>query len=573
MLAALAVSMAQLLLLLSSTEATVASMAQPKTMATTITTAAAAATPVTPEEGEDYSHFAELLATVMVSREGGIDEAMGAVPVLHDMAHATIVALTSLAEAEAAEESDRRRGGGGGGSVGSSGIGSNGGAPSSSAAFDVDSWPGLSASQASKLASRYYAADAGASSSALSSFSPSSASASPVAASAPSAFSPLLADVENTNEHKTNLLQSVAESVKTGNKSIDPLYLAGERLGARINSTLERKASAAAPSLAPSSTVKSLPATLERAAAQKLKDLGDALRAREDESRADAATRAAEDAFVDELNSKLSAFDVELSKNKAAASVQEPARYANAAAAIQRAITGTTLSIKGVNFAPCLISASIRGANVGVTGVVSFFFFFSISSPRGSKGSWGVGNDRRTIKNTKQKTEHRRQRPRRLGDAGVRVGARREFEPDPPLSPECRSFGAGDYVVAPVRFRRERSEGGRGGLGENGRKREREKRKLEKGTGKKMARSPRRLYSRFFFIARRRSSASLSLSLSLDSNSRCAHDAALLCSVAFCLSLSHRFVFFLCSFSLRFPSLSSSSAPLPVTLPPRQRTE
>lgn len=375
-LAALVVSMAQLLLLLSSTEATVASMAQPKTMATTITTAAAAATPVTPEEGEDYSHFAELLATVMVVREGGIDEAMGAVPVLHDMAHATIVALTSLAEAEAAEESDRRRGGGGGGSVGSSGIGSNGGAPSSSAAFDVDSWPGLSASQASKLASRYYAADAGASSSALSSFSPSSASASPVAASAPSAFSPLLADVENTNEHKTNLLQSVAESVKTGNKSIDPLYLAGERLGARINSTLERKASAAAPSLAPSSTVKSLPATLEIAAAQKLKDLGDALRAREDESRADAATRAAEDAFVDELNSKLSAFDVELSKNKAAASVQEPARYANAAAAIQRAITGTTLSIKGVNFAPCLISASIRGANVGVTGVVSFFFFF-----------------------------------------------------------------------------------------------------------------------------------------------------------------------------------------------------
>ena len=378
MLAALAVSMAQLLLLLSSTEATVASMAQPKTMATMITTAAAAAaTPVTPEEGEDYSHFAELLATIMVVREGGIDEAMGAVPVLHDMAHATIVALTSLAEAEA-EESDRRRGGGGG-SVGSSGIGSNGGAPSSSAAFDVDSWPGLSASQALKLASRYYAADAGASSSALSSFSPSSASASPVAASAPSAFSPLLADVENTNEHKTNLLQSVAESFKTGNKSIDPLYLAGERLGARINSTLERKASAAAaaaPSLAPSSTVKSLPATLERAAAQKLKDLGDALRAREDESRADALTRAAEDAFVDELNSKLSAFDVELSKNKAAASVQEPARYANAAAAIQRAITGTTLSIKGVNFAPCLISASIRGANVGVTGVVSFFFFF-----------------------------------------------------------------------------------------------------------------------------------------------------------------------------------------------------
>ena len=379
-LAALAVSMAQLLLL-SPTEAMVASMAQPKTMAPTTTTTAAApaapATPVTPEEGEDYSHFAELLATVMVVREGGIDEAMGAVPVLHDMAHATIVALTSLAEAEA-EESDRRRGGGGG-SIGSSGIGSNGGAPSSSAAFDVDSWPGLSASQASKLASRYYAADAGASSSALSSFSPSSASASPVAASAPSAFSPLLADVENTNEHKTNLLQSITESVKTGNKSIDPLYLAGERLGARINSTLERKASAAAaaaPSLAPSSTVESLPATLERAAAQKLKDLGDALRAKEDESRADAATRAAEDAFVDELNSKLSAFDVELSKNKAAASVQEPARYANAAAAIQRAITGTTLSIKGVNFAPCLISASIRGANVGVTGVVSFFFFF-----------------------------------------------------------------------------------------------------------------------------------------------------------------------------------------------------
>ena len=117
-----------------------------------------------------------------------------------------------------------------------------------------------------------------------------------------------------------------------------------------------------------------------------------------------------------------------------------------------------------------------------------------------------------------------------------------------------------------------RGERGGGGDWERTGGREREKRKLEKETGKKMARSPRRLSSRFFFIARRRSSASLSLSLSLslsfDSNSRCAHDAALLCSVAFCLSLSHRFVFFLCSFSLRFPSLSSSSAPLPVTLPP-----
>ncbi len=423
MLAGLAVSMAQLLLL-SPTEAMVASMAQPKTMAPTTTTTAAApaapATPVTPEEGEDYSHFAELLATVMVVREGGIDEAMGAVPVLHDMAHATIVALTSLAEAEA-EESDRRRGGGGG-SVGSSGIGSNGGAPSSSAAFDVDSWPGLSASQASKLASRYYAADAGASSSALSSFSPSSAVASPVAASAPSAFSPLLADVENTNEHKTNLLQSITESVKTGNKSIDPLYLAGERLGARINSKLERKASAAAaaaPSLAPSSTVESLPATLERAAAQKLKDFGDALRAREDESRADAATRAAEDAFVDELNSKLSAFDVELSKNKAAASVQEPARYANAAAAIQRAITGTTLSIKGVNFAPCLISASIRGANVGATGVVSFFFFFHFI----------VARQQRLMGRRQQPPNHKKHETKNRASEAASSASRRRWRP------------------------------------------------------------------------------------------------------------------------------------------------
>jgi len=43
----------------------------------------------------DYAHFAELVATVMIVREGGVDAALDAVPILHDSTDAYISALTT----------------------------------------------------------------------------------------------------------------------------------------------------------------------------------------------------------------------------------------------------------------------------------------------------------------------------------------------------------------------------------------------------------------------------------------------------------------------------------------------
>jgi hypothetical protein len=45
----------------------------------------------------DYGHFAEMLASVMMVREGGVDKALEAVPMLHDTTHAYIKTM-SLAE-------------------------------------------------------------------------------------------------------------------------------------------------------------------------------------------------------------------------------------------------------------------------------------------------------------------------------------------------------------------------------------------------------------------------------------------------------------------------------------------
>lgn len=66
------------------------------------TTVAAAGPFSSPVEGTagkeaDYSHFAEMLASVMMMREGGVDKAMEAVPMLHDTTHAYIKTM-SLAE-------------------------------------------------------------------------------------------------------------------------------------------------------------------------------------------------------------------------------------------------------------------------------------------------------------------------------------------------------------------------------------------------------------------------------------------------------------------------------------------
>lgn len=281
------------------------------------TSSAAAAATTTPAEEEDYSHFAELLATVMVLREGGVEEAMDAVPALHDVTHATIVALVSLAEAaEAEEEAARRRSGGSSSASGSSSSSSpSSPAFSAAAAFDPASWPGLTAAQASALASNYSKSSAAATKAPL--------TAATLAASA------------------AELKRAVASGGGV-NKSADPLYLAGERLGAELDPALERKAAG-------------LPAPLGaklRGVTQGLTALGTSLEAKANATAEDAQT----EAFLRDVNAKLASFNVELS-SKGSSVAREPRRFANAAAVIQRAITGTALSVRGVNFAPCLVSA------------------------------------------------------------------------------------------------------------------------------------------------------------------------------------------------------------------------
>jgi len=134
-----------------------------------------------------------------------------------------------------------------------------------------------------------------------------------------------------------------------------PHVLTGHALSA-LPTPLERKAAG-------------LPAPLEaklREASQGLTALGTSLEAKANATAEDAQT----DAFLRDVNAKLASFNVELSSKGSVA--REPRRFANAAAAIQRAVTGTALSVRGVNFAPCLVSASIRGASVGATAVVRY---------------------------------------------------------------------------------------------------------------------------------------------------------------------------------------------------------
>jgi len=332
---------ASLLPSVAATATTIATAkAAPPTTAPGVIDAAAAAAPTkTPTTSDDlanfdendYSHFAELLATVMVFREGGVDAAFEAVPVLHDMAHAMIVSLSSIAEAEELEQQQRQWGDRLAATANNS----------SSSAFDVTSWPGLSASQAAKLASNYYSSN---SSSAIIS--------------------------AKYNEFSNHFNDKI-------NRTDQLLFFKGERLGAKLNATFESKKRNDASDSAASSPLY-----------QGLKAVGDALRGGETQSETDnaaATTKSKNDAFIDIVNSKLSDFRIEL-QNKGKI-VQEPSKYANAAAAIQKSITGVALSLRGVNFAPCLISASVRGASVGATGVVRGEEFFEfrvlvlVSSP------------------------------------------------------------------------------------------------------------------------------------------------------------------------------------------------
>ena len=67
-----------------------------------LTTVSAAPQPGSDEDIQsreaDYGHFAEMLATVMLAREGGVEKALEAVPFLHDETHAYIKTVSLLAK-------------------------------------------------------------------------------------------------------------------------------------------------------------------------------------------------------------------------------------------------------------------------------------------------------------------------------------------------------------------------------------------------------------------------------------------------------------------------------------------
>jgi hypothetical protein len=45
----------------------------------------------------DYGHFSQLVATVLLLREGGVDRALDAIPTLHDETHAYVMAAALMA--------------------------------------------------------------------------------------------------------------------------------------------------------------------------------------------------------------------------------------------------------------------------------------------------------------------------------------------------------------------------------------------------------------------------------------------------------------------------------------------
>lgn len=202
----------------------------------------------------DYAHFAELLGTVMLMREGGVERALEAVPILHDESLAYLTAASLIADsAEATKKAAAAAGGKG-----------------NNDNFDLKSWRGLSDLAAAKLARNYTAL----------------LENDPLAASG----------------------QAVSDQVDT--------FFGGPEVpktDARTNATVDA-----------------------------LNSLGTFL----------TAGKADDAAFVQSLNDRLAKYNVQFTGKD----VAPPARFANGAALISRAITGIGLSATAVNFAPCLIS-------------------------------------------------------------------------------------------------------------------------------------------------------------------------------------------------------------------------
>lgn len=107
--------------------------ASPAAAATSSAAAAAAAE-------DNYGHFADLLASVLVLREGGISEAIDALPLLHDTTHAYVRTMSILQEHSS----------GSGSGSGSNGIGT--GAKASPLLGAASAWQGLSESAALAIA-------------------------------------------------------------------------------------------------------------------------------------------------------------------------------------------------------------------------------------------------------------------------------------------------------------------------------------------------------------------------------------------------------------------------------------
>lgn len=68
---------------------------------------------------------------------------------------------------------------------------------------------------------------------------------------------------------------------------------------------------------------------------------------------------------IEQLNAKLNQYNIEVTGK----SIGQPSKFANEAAVISRAITGISLGLTGVEFAPCLISYGVTGVSLGGTGL------------------------------------------------------------------------------------------------------------------------------------------------------------------------------------------------------------
>ena len=231
--------------------------------------AAAAAAEESVDHETSYGHFADLLASVLVLREGGISEALDALPILHDTTDAYVRTLSIIRAYEA-----RGTGGGGGGG------GKSGGVFGAAA-----TWRGLTDDAVLHIATL----------------------------------------IPNTTKY-ANYTDPLAESGQQLQAALDEKWGPEPALG------WERKW-----------RWQQLANTISKAIPDSAND----------------------DPVINELNAKLSQYNVEVS----AKHVMEPSRFENAAAVISKNIAGLHLMDSAFTFAPCLVSVHAAPLMLHGTGI------------------------------------------------------------------------------------------------------------------------------------------------------------------------------------------------------------